>query len=439
MKNARIAGPLVALTTALVLGAGPAPARAGEDTPVVADILDVLAERGLIDEAEHERLAAKNAAWEAEQEGWMPAIEWSGDFRFRHESFWFDRDALGAERDNRYRIRYRFRLAGKARVNEWADIVFRLASGDNDQRSTNQTLGSGPDFDTDDIRLDLAFARLTAPAELLPVPNGKAVLELGKVPNPFVWDVGKDFMLWDHDITLEGASLRLASEPTDRVSLFANLGYYIDDENSRAKDPHFFAAQLGAEGRMAEDLTLGGRATWYEFRSVDAAFVGRQAGTGAVPDGLTGDVAGDQALRVVEAAAYLTWALHEAWPVTLYGDWARNLAAADSALFPGAADEDTAWGVGVEVGDKKRYVELGAGWWHIEANAFPSQLIDSDLFDGFTNREGFAVYGTRQLFRNTDLSLTVFVGDEIEEGLAFASSVGDAERVRMQADLKFKF
>ena len=49
--------------------------------------------------------------------------------------------------------------------------------------------------------------------------------------------------------------------------------------------------------------------------------------------------------------------------------------------------------VGVELGDKKKYAQVGAGYAHLEANAFPSMFVESDLYDGQTNREGWLVYG----------------------------------------------
>ena len=443
MRTSRIGWVCVAIAAVGLAG----PAGAENEAPVVADILEVLKQRGLVDQAEYQRLAAKNAAYEKEQASWAPTIDWSGDFRFRHESFWFDEDAAGAEKSDRNRIRYRFRLKGETEINEWADVVFRLVSGDFDNRSTNQTLGSGVDFDTDDIRLDLAFARLHAPSDWVPLEGGKLSLEMGKVENPFVWKVGKDFMLWDHDITLEGVQVMLASKPAEGTELFANGGYYIIDENSSASDPHFWAFQAGAHQEVSEDLTLGGRATWYEFRSIDSAFNARGAtgaggvtvGGGNIADGLNGDIAGDPS-SVIEAAAYLECAAIEDWPLVLYGDYSHNLKAEDSLLFPGASQQGTAWGVGVEVGDKKKVVMLGSGYWHIEANAFPSMFIDSDLFDGFTNHKGWAVYTSRTILKNTDVSLTLFISDEIEDLLPpFATSVAGARRLRLQADVAFKF
>jgi hypothetical protein len=94
----------------------------------------------------------------------------------------------------------------------------------------------------------------------------------------------------------------------------------------------------------------------------------------------------------------------------------------------------------VEGGDKKKYINLGAAYFYIEANAFPSQFIDSDLFDGRTNRKGLCVYGSRQLLEGTDFNFKVFGSDAIETELpAFEESVEGSERVRVQIDLVYKF
>ncbi len=132
------------------------------------------------------------------------------------------------------------------------------------------------------------------------------------------------------------------------------------------------------------------------------------SGGGNIPDGLNGNLDGDP-FNVVETAAYLTYNGFEAWPITVYGTFARNLDAESSVLFPGAGKEDTAWGVGVEVGDSKEFVKLGAGYWSIQANSFPSMFIDSDFLDGRTNRQGWAFYGGKEILRNTELKLTLFV------------------------------
>jgi hypothetical protein len=410
-----------------------------EENPALLETLEIMKERGLIDDAKHAELVAKNAAWEASNPGLLSRLEWEGDFRARLENFWYDEDGFGLENQDRTRARYRFRLGAKAKVNDVVTVGFRLASGSDDQRSTNKTFGSGVDFDTDDIRLDKAFAEFSVPGRYLP-ETMKVKSVVGKQSNPFRWKNGKDFMVWDSDITPEGVGVQISGNPGENLSLFTNAGYFIVDENSSSKDPHVFGIQGGASLFATEDIELGGRASFYDWRSLDecapgdGCFLDRANQWGSL-------IADPDDYSVLEIAAYGRFTHIENWPVLVYGHFAQNLDA-DSAVVGISDDEDIGWGVGVEVGDKKKYVKLGGGYYHVEANFSPPQFTDSDLFDGYTNREGFVVYASRQLFANTDLNVTLFSGEEIEDDPAYNSLITDpdgAERFRLQTDVVVKF
>jgi hypothetical protein len=69
--------------------------------------------------------------------------------------------------------------------------------------------------------------------------------------------------------------------------------------------------------------------------------------------------------------------------------------------------------------------------------------VDSDLFDGKTNRKGFAFYGSKQILENTEVVLTTFWSRPSNEDAGYAiddgSSLDKANRVRVVADMKFKF
>jgi len=411
------------------------------------DLIRVLHDRGVIDEHDYEGIAARNAAYEARQrQERMPALSFWGDFRFRSESLWFDEDETGSERGNRHRLRYRFRLNGRAEINDHAEVLVRFVTGADDPRSANQTLGSSLDFDTDDFRLDQAYARISPFAHGRLGENGTLYFEIGKMPNPFTWKRGFDKMLWDADIALEGITTRATWSPTDGLETFFHGGYYVVDENSTAKDPHLWAGQVGFHAEPAPSIELGARASYYQFDSLDAAFHARgvdgtggvTSGGGNIVDGLTGSPGG-QNLQVVEVSLYLAMRTDSDWPVLVYGNYANNLTA-EASTRTTADEEDTAWGAGVEIGDKGEFVKLGVGYWHLEANAFPSQFLDSNLTDGRTNREGWVAYASRSIWKNTDLNLTAFFSDELEDDVPpFGDSVPDAERIRLQADLVFKF
>ena len=437
----RTMGVWAVLALAGTLAAGGA--RAAEDASVVQEVLGILKQRGLVDQEEYERLALKNASYEKKQaQGFLSKIQWSGDMRLRLEDFWYDDDDFDTDQPDRDRFRYRLRIGALAPINDYVDAGFRLASGENDLRSTNQSAGrSDEDFDPDSIFIDQAFVTFKAPKDWMG-EGGHLKATGGKIANPFLWKNSKDYMLWDNDINPEGGAVQLALKPAEMWTLYANTGYLILDENTSDKDPHLLGVQGGFDLAATEQTLLGARATWYEWHSLDSAFFGRgidntggetsQAG-GNLPGGLTDD----GSFGAGELAAYLRWAGIEDWPVQIFGHYAQNF---DAEAVAGADEEDTGWGGGIEVGDKKKYVMLGAGYYELEANFWPSQFTDSDLFDGFTNRKGWTFYVARQLFTNTELNLTLFRSVEIEDDRpTYDDSLVNADRFRLQTDIVVKF
>ena len=125
--------------------------------------------------------------------------------------------------------------------------------------------------------------------------------------------------------------------------------------------------------------------------------------------------------------------------MTAWVDYATNFSAESSDVFDTGSDGD-AWNAGVVVGDRTKYLEIGFDYLYVEANAFPSQLIESDWIDGKSNREAYVFWLTRRLFANTDLQTLVSFGDAIDDSLpAYEASVGKADRVRFQTELTISF
>jgi hypothetical protein len=434
--------PLVVLCLALGWASD---ASAGEE-PVVQDVLEILKERGIVDDTQYVELSAKNSAYQEEHDTLLGRIEWSGDLRVRLENFWFDTDTLGQNEDNRTRMRYRLRVQGKAEINEYVDAVFGFASGEafnfdeGDNRSTNRTLGRGNDFSLDPLFIDRAYLEFKAPKDWAEGLTMKATA--GKVYNPFRWKIGRDYMIWDGDINPEGVAGMLTYDLNENLQFFLNTGYFILDENSTGADPHVFGIQGGLHADVAEDWSVGGRATYYAWRSLNNGFFSRSSRFGTIEDGLTEGAPTVRAENtgVLEVAGYVRFEGIENWPILLYGHWAKNLDAVSSVAYPAADTEDTGWGLGVEVGDKKKYVALGLGYYRLEANYSPAQFIDSDLFDGYTNRKGWTVYGAREILPNTELAVTLFWSDELRTSTpAFETSVSNADRIRLQTDIQVKF
>jgi Putative porin len=71
-------------------------------------------------------------------------LKFTGDFRFRAEQDWHNRNSDGSYRDNRSRLRYRLRFGASYQYNEWLSIGMRIRTGNPMQQQDPQlTLGAG--------------------------------------------------------------------------------------------------------------------------------------------------------------------------------------------------------------------------------------------------------------------------------------------------------
>jgi hypothetical protein len=417
------------LAWALVLAVLALPSSSlGSDPEVIEEVLGILEERGLIDDSRRADLVSRNRHWQ-ETEGRSPfAIEWSGDLRMRYEYFNGRKDPLGNDFGNRSRMRYRLRIAGHVDINPYVAADFRIASGFGLPRSSNKTLGRFNDFDPDGIFIDRVSLTLRPPEGFL----GEVVarLELGKQANPFHWKAGPDAMLWDRDLSPEGVVVRADLPLNEQWDFFSRAAWLIADENALSADPYVLGVQAGGTFAPTPDWQLGLRGTWYGWNDLDDAFRTRSALFGSLPAGW------DDGLDVVEVSAYARYLGIENWPLLAYGQWIQNLSASH---LPGIGKQDTAFGVGVEAGDKTRYVLLGVGYFEAEANVWPAQFVDAPLLDGRTNHRTWAAYGARRMFRATDLKLSLFFGEALDDDPIFGPSLINSDGVRIQTDVVVQF
>jgi hypothetical protein len=385
-------------------------------------------------------IAFKPSPGLADEEG---KLTFSGDFRGRWEGFRFSEDELNTHAPDRRRLRYRLRVGAKAKISPHTIAEIQIGTGDQDNRSGNQTMGSPIDFGPNELDVRKAFLTVMPFADgKLPGGKGEWAFQFGKVANPFLWKNGRDIMLWDNDIDPAGLSTTFKTGENG-IATFANAAYFVISELSGQKDPYLASLQAGVEGGKKDGMRAGIRGTFYLFDNLDSLFVQRgvdgtggvTAGGGNVPDGLTGSTQGGE-MQVIETQVFLDV---KRWPVLVYGGYSTNLGAEASTLVAGVGQESVAFNVGLEGGDKKKYVHVGVAFYHIEANAFPSQFTDSDLLDGVTNRQGPMVYASRQLFKNTDLNLQVTASDAIETAPGFAESIANSERIRWALDVVGKF
>jgi hypothetical protein len=367
-----------------------------------------------------------------------------GDLRGRFEAFRFSEDELGDDKEDRRRIRYRLRLNATAILNAHATAEIQVGTGDTDNRSGNQTLGSPVDFGPNEFDIRRAYLIMYPYSKgKLPGDRGKWAFQFGRVPIPFIWKNGKDIMLWDNDLNPSGMSTTFDVGLGKSISLFANAGYFVIAEKKAAKDPYLSGIQGGIQGGDKDRVIASIRGSFYHYDNLDSLFLKRGVdGTGGVTssggnirDGLTGSADGGS-MDIVAATIYVKT---KKWKTVAWGGYSDNLSAEASKMFPMVGKESVAWNFGVQGGDKKKIVKLGGSYFYIEANANASQFIDSDLLDGRTNRKGFLIYLSRYLFKGVDFNFTGFASDAIKTDPDFAESVKDSERTRFMLDLVYKF
>jgi len=350
---------------------------------------------------------------------WATRIKARGDLRYRHEMIDPERVADGTAEDaaTRYRHRVRARLGFDARITDNAKVTLQLATGGNDPRSTNQTLGES--YTRKAIGIDLAYADWQ-------FMNG-AYLALGKQPYPH-WRPGQS-LFFDGDVTPEGGSVRF-----DRGLLFGSTyGWWLTEQYSsnpkgENSDANLFGAQLGLKFPL-----LGGetRVAAHYFdcgacqdNSPLYANNGNGNTTYTVAGSATNYLRYDY--QILELSGQVGLTLFDL-PFAVWADYARNLAS--------GVEYDTAWGLGAMLGkaSNAKTWEAGIGYQSIDKDALFGQIVDSDFGDGKTDSEGWFLKGGYAPVKNITLNATYFVN-------TLNKDVGtELDYNRLQLDINYKF
>lgn len=219
---------------------------------------------------------------------WVNRIRFSGDMRVREESvFYVDGNTQGDYLDmayinskgtlsaadpkifqniseDRHRLRGRFRLGAKAKVNSTVEVGARLVTGNiGDPVSTNQTLGNySQKWQTD---FDLAYLKYTSTEKQL-IASG------GRIENPFF---GSD-LVFDSDLTFEGIAasywwLRSTGIEAEFQSFdpFITLGVFPVGEVERSsQDKWLYAAQTGFQYEFGSQSKLTAAIGYYAYDNI---------------------------------------------------------------------------------------------------------------------------------------------------------------------------
>jgi hypothetical protein len=385
-------------------------------------------------ELREEGAVASNEIAKVKGADWAAKIKGRGDIRYRSENIWTERvvaatptvPAFVDDAADRYRHRIRARLGFDAKVTDHVNATLLFATGADDPRSSNQTLGSQSTRKA--IGVDMAYIDWNA-------LQGVNIV-LGKQPWPF-WRPGNS-LFYDGDYNPEGGAVKF-----DRGMLFGSAyGWWLSEQYNanpagENSDGNVVGAQLGLKFAL-----LGGEtrvaAHYYDCgacqdqNSIMFGGVGNGNTMYRVGTSTTNQLLYDYEILQLSAEMGLT-AFN--LPVSLWADYSQNMAS--------DVEEDTGFAIGASIGRASNPKTWNAGLWYqeLDADSMFGQFVDSDFGDGRTDSKGFVFRGAYAPVRNVTVQATYFLNTlNKDETSDLYFGVNDSlDYDRLQIDLNYKF
>jgi hypothetical protein len=335
--------------------------------------------------------------------------DFKGDLRLRYQ---YDHVSKDESSTQRHRGRMRLRFGLETDVHSGLSVGLGLASGQTDNRSTNQTLTNY--FATKDVRLDLAYAAWS--------PASGLDLLLGKYHGGLLV---VDDLVWDGDINFEGASLEWERPASGGPGALGNAGFLLmNEDKSSPNDPLMFYGQVGATFAAADGLSGKLGIAYYDFEHVKgmAPPEDLSSGSNTLEDGrLVYDYDSVNPSLVLAYAPGAGGALPE---FKITGDYIYNPDSGDSGFL-----------IGVRAGHP-RVKEKGSftayyNYRRLERDAWLDIFPDSDFYGGATNARGHEFIFDYAVAKNVVLGLDYYHAEAIE---------GSPDPLNtLQVDCVFKF
>ena len=268
------------------------------------------------------------------------SLRFSGDLRFRYESFRNQGfDAL-VESPDRNRLRVRARLALDGTINKNFDWGFKLATGIfTDPITTNQTLTDF--FERKPFALERAFIRYDSKGDKVGVQ-----LVAGKFEPTF----RRTQMVWDDDVNVEGASEALYFKTKSPLRQVKFVAFELPfNEVSAGKDGVLYGGQVQTDWQFSTKVSATANVAYYDWNHPDQVLLGLGALATQVNGGLFNGagVTGNQngplgtsnriirnaagqpvgflaGFNLVDVLGNLTWQATGRFPVTFVFDYVHN-------------------------------------------------------------------------------------------------------------------
>lgn len=441
--------------------------------------------RDVMSQAKQERWGLPGALPE-----WVNRVKISGDMRIREESTFYaggntqgdyldlayinskgslngaDPKVFQNTTEDRHRLRSRFRLDIKAKVNDQVEAGARLVTGNfADPVSTNQTLGNyGQKWQNN---FDLAYLKYSSTEK-------QVIVSGGRIANPFF----SSDLVWDTDLTFEGLAASwwpLRSENlTDEFRSFdpfITVGAFpIQEIDRSSRDKWLYAAQTGFQYEFGSQSKLTAAIAYYAYENI----TGKQNGLddtqldftapGYIQKGNTlfnirnnldpasTSVLFANASDYKLADFYIEYDVANFAPihVIVAGDYVKNL---------GFDKRAVAQRTGFEIDPKTQgyQARVSVGWplvaksgdWqasfiyrHVERDAVLDAFTDSDFHGGGTDAQGYILKFDYGLLENVWMTARWLSSNEID-GNSYPQTTGFGTGKlgidTLQLDLNAKF
>jgi polyhydroxyalkanoate synthesis regulator phasin len=235
-------------------------------TTQVDALIEKLVEKGILNRQESIKLKAEIADDEkiVREEGlkqslpsWVRETKFKGDLRLRYQNK-HEKAANDYSKDTNIG-RVRMRLGLESKVNDKLNVGIGIATGSGDPRSTNISFGGYNTKKT--VVLDYAFAKYS-PVPWLNLVGGKMLL------NDALWEPTD--LIWDTDITPEGAVIQFNKSLGPKATVFMNTGALIVDTDTSSDNdaPMAYLIQPGVTYKFNDDLSLKGAVSLQSFDNV---------------------------------------------------------------------------------------------------------------------------------------------------------------------------
>jgi Putative porin len=374
------------------------------------------------------------------------SLRFSGDIRFRYESFRNQGfDAL-AESPDRNRLRVRARLALDGTINKNFDWGLKLATGIfTDPISSNQTLTDF--FERKPFALERAFIRYDSKSDKVGVQ-----LVAGKFEPTF----RRTQMVWDDDVNVEGASEAIYFKTRSPLRQVKFVAFELPfNEVSAGKDGVLYGGQVQTDWQLSPKVSATANVAYYDWNHPDqvllglgalatqvnggifngAGSTGNQNGALGTTNRIRRNAAGQPigflaGFNLVDFLGNLTWQASGRVPVSFVFDYVHNATGR-------VRDEKDGYWAGVQVGQSREKGDwlFGYTFTRIEQDAVLVPFNFSDILAS-NSRAHIPTVGY-QIANGVTLQWTGLFSQRVNKVVVV--SPFDRYLNRMQFDVIYKF